>query len=180
MQPSPWIKKCIYKEEGSWFISKYGSCECNESKTSLWLKVNSICINHLHYFAYRGDLSMRFLWLSHCLSPISNLFFKCKELRNMPPSFPSLSPFWSITINLKVYSQYFKTNLRPQLLPMLANVFVFSHNIKGGKLGEGEIFISMIFFWFDRGDQITTFSFFWNPTILLHYCLNDKLGYRFP
>jgi len=78
----------------------------------------------------------------------------------MPPSFPSLSPFWSITINLKVYSQYFKTNLRPQLLPMLANVFVFSHNIKGGKLGEGEIFISMNFFWFDRGDQITTFSFF--------------------
>jgi len=35
VQPSPPIKKCIYKEEGWWFISKYGSCKCKESKTSL-------------------------------------------------------------------------------------------------------------------------------------------------
>jgi hypothetical protein len=35
VQPSPPIKKCIYKEEGWWFISKYGSCECKESKSSL-------------------------------------------------------------------------------------------------------------------------------------------------
>ncbi len=179
MQPSPPIKKCIYKEERWWFISKYGSCECNESKTSLWLKVNSICINHLRYFVYGGDLSMRFLCCHIVLVPFQ-IFSKCKEWKSMPPSFLSFSPFWSITINLKVYSQYLKINLRAQQVPMLANVFVFSHNIKGGKLGEGEVFIGMIFFWFDRGDRITTFWFFWNPTILLHYCLNDKLGYQFP
>jgi hypothetical protein len=75
----------------------------------------------------------------------------------MPPNFPSFSPFWSITINLKVYSQYRKMNLRAQQVPMLANVFVFSHNIKGGKLGEGEVFIGMNFFWFYRGYQIITF-----------------------
>jgi hypothetical protein len=40
---------------------------------------------------------------------------------------------------------------------MLANVFVFSHKIKGGKLGEGEVFKGMNFFWFDIGDQITKF-----------------------
>jgi len=32
MQPSPLIKKCIYNKEVWWFLSKYGSCECNESK----------------------------------------------------------------------------------------------------------------------------------------------------
>ncbi len=74
VQPKPSIKKNNYKEEGWWFLSKYGSCECNESKTSLWLKVNSICINHLHCLAYGGDLSMIFLWLSHCPSPILDLF----------------------------------------------------------------------------------------------------------
>jgi hypothetical protein len=38
------IKKCIYKEDGWWFISKYGSCKCNEYKTSLWIKSQF----HLH------------------------------------------------------------------------------------------------------------------------------------
>jgi hypothetical protein len=64
----------------------------------------------------------------------------------MPLSFFSFYPFWSITINFKVYSQCFKTNLRVRQVPMLANVFVFSHNIKGGKLGEGEVFKGMNFF----------------------------------
>jgi hypothetical protein len=35
MQPKPPIKKNTYKEEKCWFVSKYGSCECNESKTNL-------------------------------------------------------------------------------------------------------------------------------------------------
>jgi len=74
------------------------------------------------------------------------MFSKCKELRSMPPSFPYFSPFWNIIINLKVYSQYLKTNLKASQVPMLANAFVIFHNIKRGKLGEGEVFIGMNFF----------------------------------
>jgi hypothetical protein len=48
-------------------------------------------------------------------------------------------------------------NLKVWQVPMLANDFVFSHNIKGGKLGEKEVFIGMNFFWFERGDKITRF-----------------------
>jgi hypothetical protein len=95
------------------------------------------------------------------------IFSKCKELGSMPPSFPYFSPFWNIIINLKVYSQYLKTNLKAWQVPMLANVFVFFHNIKGGKLGEGEVFIGMIFFlvW-HRGSNNSILIFFETQ---LHY-----------
>ncbi len=66
----------------------------------------------------------------------------------MECTFPS--PNLSITVysqclktNFMVYSQCLKTNLKVQHVPMLANVFVFSRNMKGAKLGEGEVFIGM-------------------------------------
>ncbi len=89
------------------------------------------------------------------------IFSNCKEVRSMPPSFPYFSPFWNIIINLKVYSQYLKTNLNAWQVPMLANVFGFFHNIKGGKLGEGEVFIGMnLFLVWHRGSNNLILIFF--------------------
>jgi hypothetical protein len=61
---------------------------------------------------------------------------------------------------------------------MLTNVFVFSHNMKGGKLGGGSFPMHELFF--GLGIKYLDFDFFGDPTIQLHYCLNDKLGYQFP
>jgi hypothetical protein len=95
MQPSPLIKKCIYKEEVWRFLSKYGSCECNESKTSLWLKINSICV---HCLACGNNLSMIFIWLSHCPNPISDLF----QVQGTREHAPKFSLFFSF---LEYYHQ---------------------------------------------------------------------------
>jgi len=129
MQPSPPINKCIYKEKGWWFLSKFGSCEFNESKSSLWLKVNSICINTYIVWLVEVTFPWDFYDYHIVLVPFQILltffFSKCKERGSMPPSFPFFLLFLNITINLKMYSQYLKTNLKAWQVPMLGNVFVF-------------------------------------------------------
>jgi hypothetical protein len=56
--------KLYYKEEGGSFpMSKL--CECNESKTNLWRKIDSIFTHHLHRLACSNDLFMRCFWTWH-------------------------------------------------------------------------------------------------------------------
>jgi hypothetical protein len=93
MQPSPLIKIYIYMKKRRWFISKYGPFECNESKTSLWLKGSSICIKTTYSVLL---VEVTFPWNSydyHILLVPFQIFFKCKELRSMPPNFPYFSSF---------------------------------------------------------------------------------------
>jgi hypothetical protein len=58
---------------------------------------------------------------------------------------------------------------------MLANVFVIFHNIKGGKLGEGEVFIGMTFFlvW-HRGSNNFDFDFY--ETQLYHHIIVQMIN----
>ncbi len=66
---------------------KFEPCQCNNSKPSLWAKINSICIDHLHCLACVGDLCVRCLWSSYYPCPISQFphapFMppKCTKLR---------------------------------------------------------------------------------------------------
>jgi len=78
-------------------------------RASLWSKVGSIFINDLHYLTCASDLFMRCpKWLSHHLSPISDLFHtflfpmqRAKEHASL--SSPSFALLYTILISSWVY-----------------------------------------------------------------------------
>jgi hypothetical protein len=81
-----------YKEEGgSSPMSKL--CECNESKTNPWPKIDSIFTNHLHCLACSNDLFMKCFWTWHIILigilKLSHIHFSlmCKNKECAPNSF---------------------------------------------------------------------------------------------
>jgi len=165
--------KLYYKGEGGGFpqvraVVSFVNLSC--SWFILAPKVFQLCTNHLMLVLCRSVwVACQFFlvpsWGSStplhpskvlrtrecALTPCSSVVF-C--LRFTFESLKELERVRNIIINLKVYSQYLKTNLRGWQVPMLANVFVFFHNIKGEKLGKREILICMnLFLVWHRGSN---------------------------
>ncbi len=83
------------------FIFKFKPCECNESKESMWSKVNSICTNTpalfswCKWFVHEVFMTLSFHFNPH-LKTYTHLFFVLKymELTNVSPKFFFPSSFF--------------------------------------------------------------------------------------